>query len=300
MASPEEVAAMRRAIAVSAQGLGTASPNPPVGCVVLDRHGRTVGEGYHARKGEPHAEVNALAAAGRSAAGGTAVVTLEPRNHHGRTPPCRAALIDAGVTRVLIAVRDPTSRGEGGAAVLRQAGLEVETGLLRQEALLILGPWLASLRAGRPYITWAYSATSDGVPLGPPVVGAPADLAALRAAHDLVLTPEGRLTEGLPGGHGDGGVFHVPRMPTEPGPAEAMDTLRAAGARSLLVEGTSRAAMSLLAACPADRVVAHLPRTLVSRAPCEGTAAVAALPEGYRIVDVALGADHIGLTADRE
>ncbi|MGH3813162.1 MAG: bifunctional diaminohydroxyphosphoribosylaminopyrimidine deaminase/5-amino-6-(5-phosphoribosylamino)uracil reductase RibD, partial [Pseudonocardiaceae bacterium] len=82
---------MRRAIVLSAFGLGTTSPNPPVGCVILDRDGHIVGEGYHEHKGEPHAETQALAVAGERAGGGTAVVTLEPCNHHGRTPPCRAA-----------------------------------------------------------------------------------------------------------------------------------------------------------------------------------------------------------------
>ncbi len=94
----------------SAFGLATTSPNPPVGCVVLSPAGRIVGEGYHARKGEAHAEAKALAAAGGAAAGGTAVVTLEPCNHHGRTPPCHQALIDARISRVVIAVLDPTSR----------------------------------------------------------------------------------------------------------------------------------------------------------------------------------------------
>src|SRR6266513_4824464 len=110
MATPAEVAAMRRAIGLSAAGLGTTSPNPPVGCVVLDPSGQVVGEGYHERKGEAHAEAQALAAAGHLASGATAVVTLEPCNHQGRTPPCRQALIDAGVRRAVIAMIDPTSR----------------------------------------------------------------------------------------------------------------------------------------------------------------------------------------------
>jgi diaminohydroxyphosphoribosylaminopyrimidine deaminase/5-amino-6-(5-phosphoribosylamino)uracil reductase len=97
---------MRRAIVLSAFGLGTTSPNPPVGCVILDADGRFVGEGYHERKGEPHAETQALTAAGEHARGGTAVVTLEPCNHHGRTPACREALIEAGIARVIISIID--------------------------------------------------------------------------------------------------------------------------------------------------------------------------------------------------
>jgi diaminohydroxyphosphoribosylaminopyrimidine deaminase / 5-amino-6-(5-phosphoribosylamino)uracil reductase len=161
MATLAELAAMQRAIALSATGIGTTSPNPPVGCVVLDVRGRIVGEGYHQRKGEAHAEVQALAAAGADAAGGTAAVTLEPCNHHGRTPPCRQALIDAGISRVLIAAIDPTSRGEGGAAALRAAGIAVETDVLRDEAQVVLGPWLTSQEVGRPEITWPYLLTSE-------------------------------------------------------------------------------------------------------------------------------------------
>lgn len=100
----QEFAAMRQAITLSALGLGTTSPNPPVGCVVLDSSGNVAGFGWHERKGEGHAETRALADAGTAAKGGTAVVTLEPCNHVGRTPACRQALIDAGIARVLIAL----------------------------------------------------------------------------------------------------------------------------------------------------------------------------------------------------
>ncbi|MBY8850293.1 bifunctional diaminohydroxyphosphoribosylaminopyrimidine deaminase/5-amino-6-(5-phosphoribosylamino)uracil reductase RibD [Saccharothrix sp. MB29] len=147
---------MHRAVVLSAFGLGTTSPNPPVGCVILDRHHRPVGEGHHVRKGEAHAEVHALRAAGEHARGGTAVVTLEPCNHHGRTPPCRQALLDAGIARVLIAVIDPTSREEGGAARLAAAGADVEIGLLADSARTVLRPWLHSLDTGRPHVTWLY------------------------------------------------------------------------------------------------------------------------------------------------
>jgi diaminohydroxyphosphoribosylaminopyrimidine deaminase/5-amino-6-(5-phosphoribosylamino)uracil reductase len=156
MAGGVEEAAMRRAIAISAAGIATTSPNPPVGCVVLGRDGVVVGEGFHVRKGEAHAEVQALKAAGGLAEGGTAVVSLEPCNHVGRTPACRQALIDAGVSRVVIAVLDPTSRGEGGAARLRAAGVDVETGVLESEARVVLAPWLAALRLQRPVISWPY------------------------------------------------------------------------------------------------------------------------------------------------
>ncbi|MEU9794879.1 bifunctional diaminohydroxyphosphoribosylaminopyrimidine deaminase/5-amino-6-(5-phosphoribosylamino)uracil reductase RibD [Streptomyces sparsogenes] len=229
---------MRRAIAISAQGLGTTSPNPPVGCVILDRDGVPVGEGYHLRKGDHHAEVNALAAAGERAEGGTAVVTLEPCNHHGRTPPCRQALIDAKVSRVLMSVMDPTSRGEGGAAVLEGAGIEVERGVLEQEALLVLGPWLHSLRTGRPHVTWAYTVGVDE--------GHSAQvLTELRRAHDLVIRRDGTIEEGVPGGHG-AGVFHVPTLLIGEEPAKVLHTLADAGARSVLIEGSNNEAARLL------------------------------------------------------
>ena len=98
MATVIETAAMRSAIALSALGVGTTSPNPPVGCVILDSSQQVVGQGYHHRKGEPHAEALALDEAGARTRGGTAVVTLEPCNHHGRTPACHAALIEAGIS----------------------------------------------------------------------------------------------------------------------------------------------------------------------------------------------------------
>ena len=116
---------MRRAIALAAAASGTTSPNPVVGCVLLDRRPAIVGEGFHAYAGGPHAEVVALAEAGERARGGTAVVTLEPCNHTGRTGPCTQALIRAGVARVVFAVDDPT-RTAAAAAQLRAAGVEVE------------------------------------------------------------------------------------------------------------------------------------------------------------------------------
>ncbi|MBW1603596.1 bifunctional diaminohydroxyphosphoribosylaminopyrimidine deaminase/5-amino-6-(5-phosphoribosylamino)uracil reductase RibD [Streptomyces sp. JJ66] len=153
---------MRRAIALSARGLGRTSPNPVVGCVVLDAGGRTVGEGWHQRAGGPHAEVHALAEAGEDARGGTAVVTLEPCNHTGRTGPCAQALIDAGVARVVYAVADPTAAARGGATTLSAAGLDVLGGPLADEAAEVNAAWLTAVRLGRPFVHWKYAATLDG------------------------------------------------------------------------------------------------------------------------------------------
>jgi diaminohydroxyphosphoribosylaminopyrimidine deaminase/5-amino-6-(5-phosphoribosylamino)uracil reductase len=154
--------AMRRAIALAARGLGTTSPNPVVGCLLLDTEGEVVGEGFHAYAGGPHAEIVALAQAGERARGGTAVVTLEPCNHTGRTGPCSQALINAGVRRVVIAVDDPTPVASGGATTLRAAGVHVETGVRRKEAEQGNIAWLTAVRRGRPYVTWKFAATLDG------------------------------------------------------------------------------------------------------------------------------------------
>jgi diaminohydroxyphosphoribosylaminopyrimidine deaminase/5-amino-6-(5-phosphoribosylamino)uracil reductase len=154
--------AMRRAVALAARGLGTTSPNPVVGCVLLDADGDMAGEGFHAYAGGPHAEIVALAQAGERARGGTAVVTLEPCNHTGRTGPCSAALINAGVRRVVIAVDDPTPVASGGSVTLRAAGVQVETGVRRQEAQEGNIAWLTAVRRGRPYVIWKFAATLDG------------------------------------------------------------------------------------------------------------------------------------------
>jgi diaminohydroxyphosphoribosylaminopyrimidine deaminase/5-amino-6-(5-phosphoribosylamino)uracil reductase len=154
--------AMRRAILLAARGLGTTSPNPVVGCLLLDPEGEVVGEGFHAYAGGPHAEIVALAQAGERARGGTCVVTLEPCNHTGRTGPCAQALIGAGIRRVVIAVDDPTPVAAGGAATLRSAGVQVETGVRRREAEQGNIAWLTAVRRARPYVTWKFAATLDG------------------------------------------------------------------------------------------------------------------------------------------
>jgi diaminohydroxyphosphoribosylaminopyrimidine deaminase / 5-amino-6-(5-phosphoribosylamino)uracil reductase len=162
VASDAEIAAMRRAIALADRGLGTNSPNPIVGCVVLDAAGEVAGEGFFERPGEPHAEVHALRAAGSRARGGTAVVSLEPCNHYGRTPPCRLALLEAGVARVVYAVGDPIAGHAGGAEALHAAGVDVEGGVLEEEAARGNEAWLLSVHLGRPFITWKYAASLDG------------------------------------------------------------------------------------------------------------------------------------------
>ncbi|WP_338748401.1 bifunctional diaminohydroxyphosphoribosylaminopyrimidine deaminase/5-amino-6-(5-phosphoribosylamino)uracil reductase RibD [Janibacter alittae] len=155
-------AAMSRAVGLAARALGRTSPNPVVGCVLLDVDGRVVGEGLHESAGGPHAEVNALRAAGESARGGTAVVTLEPCRHTGRTGPCTRALLDAGVARVVIAVPDPTAVAGGGAQELREAGVEVLVGVGGDAAAHVNRAWLHAMTLDRPFVTWKLAATLDG------------------------------------------------------------------------------------------------------------------------------------------
>ena len=158
-----ESSAMARARELATGVLGTTSPNPAVGAVVLAADGTPVGEGATAPPGGPHAEVRALAQAGERARGGTAVVTLEPCAHTGRTGPCTEALIAAGVARVVVAVPEPTQLAGGGAARLRAAGIEVELGVEQDAAEEgALGAWLTGVREHRPFVVWKVAGTLDG------------------------------------------------------------------------------------------------------------------------------------------
>jgi diaminohydroxyphosphoribosylaminopyrimidine deaminase/5-amino-6-(5-phosphoribosylamino)uracil reductase len=154
--------AMARALELAARGLETAHPNPRVGCVLAQGEA-IVGEGWHQRAGEPHAEVNALRAAGPAAAGATAYVTLEPCSHHGRTPPCVEALIAARVARVIFAMEDPDPRVSGrGAQALRRAGMGVEWGLMSAEAAELNPGFLQRMRRGRPWVRVKLAMSLDG------------------------------------------------------------------------------------------------------------------------------------------
>jgi diaminohydroxyphosphoribosylaminopyrimidine deaminase/5-amino-6-(5-phosphoribosylamino)uracil reductase len=158
-----EAGAMARARELGASVLGTTSPNPAVGAVVLAAEGTQVGEGATAPPGGPHAEITALAQAGERARGGTVVVTLEPCAHTGRTGPCADALLAAGVARVVVAVPEPTELAGGGAEQLRAAGVEVELGVEQAEAEAgALAGWLTGIREQRPFVIWKVAATLDG------------------------------------------------------------------------------------------------------------------------------------------
>jgi diaminohydroxyphosphoribosylaminopyrimidine deaminase/5-amino-6-(5-phosphoribosylamino)uracil reductase len=160
--SAEDHAHMARALALAERGLYTTTPNPRVGCVLV-KAGEVVGEGWHVRAGEPHAEVHALRAAGERARGATAYVTLEPCSHYGRTPPCAHALIDAGVGRVVAALRDPNPQVAGrGLELLTLAGIEVQVGLLETEARELNVGFVARMTRGRPWLRLKTAASLDG------------------------------------------------------------------------------------------------------------------------------------------
>jgi diaminohydroxyphosphoribosylaminopyrimidine deaminase / 5-amino-6-(5-phosphoribosylamino)uracil reductase len=160
--TPFDEAAMRRALELAQRGLYTTQPNPRVGAV-LARDNEIVGEGWHERAGQPHAEPNAIRAAGERARGATAYVTLEPCSHHGRTPPCVDALLAAGVQRVVYAVGDPNPRVDGrGAKLLRAAGVKVESGLLQSAAAALNAGFFLRMREGRPFVRLKSAASIDG------------------------------------------------------------------------------------------------------------------------------------------
>lgn len=153
---------MAQALRLAEHGLNTTSPNPRVGCVIV-RDGRIVGQGWHLRAGEPHAEIHALAEAGEQARDATAYVTLEPCCHTGRTPPCTEALIHGGVTRVVAAMVDPNPKVAGnGLKQLRQAGITVESGLMQAQAQELNIGFLSRMQRGRPWVRLKVASSLDG------------------------------------------------------------------------------------------------------------------------------------------
>ncbi len=183
---------MRRAIELARSA--RPSPNPPVGAVVLDREGVVVGEALHHRAGSEHAEVAALALAGEQARGGTLYVTLEPCNHEGKTPPCVDAVLKSGVKRVVLGCIDPNPHVTGGGAKrLREAGIEVEIGVLAAEARALVTPWSKHITSNLPYVSLKLALSLDGriatrTGLSKWVTGpeARAKVQQLRAQHDAV------------------------------------------------------------------------------------------------------------------
>lgn len=194
----DDLAWMRRALVLAEGGRYTAAPNPLVGCVLV-RDGQLVGQGFHRRAGEGHAEVLALAEAGPRAVGATAYVTLEPCAHHGRTPPCAQALIGAGVARVVAAMPDPNPRVAGqGLAQLRAAGIAVDCGVLADEAAALNPGFLKRMASGRPYVRVkmaqsldGHSALADGASRWITGPAARADVQRWRARSQAIVTGVG-------------------------------------------------------------------------------------------------------------
>ncbi len=189
---------MARALELARRGLYTTDPNPRVGSVIV-KDGNVVGEGFHARAGEPHAEIHALRAAGEQARGATVYLTLEPCCHHGKTPPCSDALIAAGVGRVIAAMQDPNPRVAGkGFAALNAAGIETASGLMQAEAEALNPGFIQRMKTGRPYVRVKLAASLDGrtaVANGESkwITGeaARADVQRLRARSSAILTGVG-------------------------------------------------------------------------------------------------------------
>jgi diaminohydroxyphosphoribosylaminopyrimidine deaminase/5-amino-6-(5-phosphoribosylamino)uracil reductase len=208
-------AAMRLAVEQAELVKGATYPNPPVGAVIMDRDGEIAGVGATEPTGGPHAEAVALRRAGARAAGGTAIVTLEPCNHHGRTPPCVDALVAAGISTVVYAVNDPNAEAAGGAARLSASGVKVVAGVLADDvAGGTLREWLYKQRTGTPHVTWKFatsidgrSAAADGSSQWITSESARADVHRRRAACDAIVVGTGtvfiddpKLTARLPDG----------------------------------------------------------------------------------------------------
>jgi diaminohydroxyphosphoribosylaminopyrimidine deaminase/5-amino-6-(5-phosphoribosylamino)uracil reductase len=330
---------MRRALELSWSVLGTTSPNPPVGAVVLDASGEPVGEGATAPPGGPHAEVTALLQAGARARGGTLVCTLEPCNHVGRTGPCTGAILDAGLALVAFGCADPTEPAGGGAAVLRAGGVEVQVGTLEREAAE--GPleaWLHVQQAGRPFVTWKYAATLDGRSAAADgssrwITGpeARADVHRERGQSDAVvvgvgtvLTDDPQLTVRPDPGHQPLRVVVDSDGRTPPGarvrdetaetvvlterdagrhdPAGVLKVLYDRGIVRVLLEGGPTLAAAFVGAGLVDRIVAYVAPALLG----DGPAALARIGVGtindavrLRLCDVRRLGDDVRLTLRR-
>jgi len=268
---------------------GTTSPNPPVGCAIVDASGALIATGATSPAGGPHAEVNALREAGERARGATAVVTLEPCNHTGRTGPCAQALVEAGITRVVYFTADPNDAAAGGADYLRAHGVEVDFQPVRVAALQ---PWLRSVRHNRPSVTLKFASTLDGFTAATDgtskwITGDTArelvhedraKLDAIIVGTGTAIADDPSLTARFPDGSLRG---HQPRrvvvgrreVPegnlTRLGfeqyatPQEALTALWETGARDVLVEGGATLAASFLELDLVDAVQAYIAPALL-------------------------------------
>lgn len=314
--SAAEQRAMRRALELARTPGVPLGPNPRVGCVLLDADGAEIAEGYHRGAGSPHAEAAALAEAGSDARGATAVVTLEPCNHTGRTGPCAQALVEAGVSRVVFAQPDPNPVAAGGEATLRAAGVEVDFGLLEREARALNRAWTFGMEHHRPFVTWKFaasldgrSAAADGSSRWITSQAARVDAHRLRAQCDVMLVGTGTVEVDDPEltvrDEYDEPLAHQPlravmglrdldaarrvfndraetiRLETHE-PKDALDQLHRIDRRHVFLEGGPALAASFVAAGLVDEVVAYLAPALLGA----GTSAVGDL--GIGTIDDAL------------
>lgn len=321
MAEAIEREAMLRAIALAMSVDIPDGPNPRVGCVLVDAEGRTVGEGVHRGAGTAHAEVDALAQAGSAARGGTAIVTLEPCNHTGRTGPCSEALLAAGVARVVYAQSDPHALAAGGADRLRSAGVDVEGGLLAQEAASLNEAWAHAVTTGRPFVTWKVASTLDGRVAAADgssrwITGdaARAEVHLWRRRCDAIAAGTGTVLSDDPhltARDGDGdladrqplrvvvGLSDIPpsahvldssapslHLRTRD-PAEVLATLARLEVRHLLLEGGPRLGAAFLASGLVDEVVWYVaPMLLGAGSPAVADWGITTLGEAVRLRDV--------------
>ena len=284
-----ELGAIAAAIEAGESVRGTTSPNPPVGCALIDASGELIATGATSPAGGPHAEINALRDAGERARGATAVVTLEPCNHTGRTGPCSQALVEAGIARVVYFTADPNDAAAGGAEYLRSHGVEVDFQPVRIAALQ---PWLRSVRHNRPSVTLKFASTLDGFTAATDgtskwITGDEARELAHedRAKLDAIIVGTGtaiaddpsltaRFPDGTLRGHQPRRVVVGTREVPEGNltrlgfeqyatPEEALEALWATGARDVLVEGGATLAASFLELDLVDAVQAYIAPALL-------------------------------------
>lgn len=266
---------LARAVELAERGRGTTHPNPVVGAVVVSPAGEVVGEGWHERRGEPHGEVNALRAAGDRARGATLYVSMEPCAHHGTTPPCADAVVEAGIAKVVVGSRDPNPEAAGGVEHLQAAGVEVEL-VDSFEARRQNEAWRTWVSGRRPFVTYKVAATLDGrvtVPGARWVTGEESRrlVHALRASSDAVAVGMGTVRADAPRLDArDVPVLHQPRrlvfgrgplpegseLELRSGPLrEELEALAAEGVQSLLLEGGPTLATAFFAEGLVDKVL---------------------------------------------
>lgn len=338
MASEAEVAAMRRALAAAQARDFRPGPNPRVGAVILSAGGEHIATAHHRGSGTPHAEAAALELAGDRTDGSTVVVTLEPCNHTGRTGPCAQTLVDAGVARVVYAQHDPNPDARGGADTLRAAGVDVEAGVLADEAAALNHAWTFAMAHERPFLTWKLagtidgrSAAADGTSQWITGTAARADVHRLRAECDTVLVGTGTVVADNPRlTVRDTHDRAVPRerqprravmglRSLDPGanvldaaaetcvlttrdPEEALKRLFSAGSRHVWLEGGPTLAAVFLTGGYVDEVIAYVAPAFLG----SGRSAVADLGVGtindairLNLVDVTRVGDDVRLTMRR-